>query len=51
MLILEFELIEDEDERMQCVTALQSSEEGKKKYEDLCEKKIKFREMVSTCAL
>lgn len=46
-LLLDFELIEVEDEKQQVVTALQTTKCGHQSYEALCNKKTKFREMVS----
>eukprot|EP00795_Rhopilema_esculentum_P001280 gene1280-15665_t len=44
-LLLDFDLVEDEDEKQQIITALQTTECGLRSYEELCSKKTKFREM------
>jgi hypothetical protein len=36
--MLEVELLEDEDEKLQIVSTLESTEEGKECYEVLCKK-------------
>lgn len=45
ILMLDFELVEVEDEKQQIITALQTSPNGRVQYEDLCNKKTKFRDM------
>ena len=49
--MLEFEVIESSDLKMQVITTLQSTSMGKKMYADLCERQIALRELVSqlTC--
>ncbi|XP_031565829.1 C-Maf-inducing protein-like isoform X2 [Actinia tenebrosa] len=44
--MLEVELLEDENEKLQIVSTLESTEEGKECYEELCKKRNKFREMI-----
>ncbi len=44
--MLDFEVVEDENEKQQIITALQTTETGRVQYENLCLKKAKFREMV-----
>ena len=46
MALLDFDLMKDEEENLEIVTALQSSQEGKKQYEQLCVKKKEFLNMV-----
>eukprot|EP00794_Sanderia_malayensis_P018552 gene18552-20415_t len=45
VLLLDFELVENEVEKQQIITALQTTEHGRLQYEQLCSKKTKFREM------
>ena len=47
MALLDFDLMKDEEENLEIVTALQSSQEGKKQYEQLCVKKKEFLNMVT----
>ncbi|CAB3977186.1 Hypothetical predicted protein [Paramuricea clavata] len=43
--MLDVDVLSNEEERLQIISTLQSSPEGLKAYEALCEKKAKFREM------
>jgi len=43
--LLEFDLIEDTDETAEIISAVLSSDEGKRQYELLCQKRTKFKEM------
>ena len=45
--VLEFEIIESADLKMQMITTLQSTEQGKRMYAALCERQIQLRELVS----
>ena len=45
--MLEFEIIESGDMKMQIITTLQSSPLGKRMYAQLCERQIQLRELVS----
>ena len=44
--MLEFEIIESADLKMQIITTLQSTTAGKRMYADLCERQIQLRELV-----
>ncbi|CAH3133795.1 unnamed protein product [Porites lobata] len=43
--MLEVEVLQDENEKLQIISTLESTEEGKTCYEALCQKKAKFRQM------
>ncbi|CAH3020122.1 unnamed protein product [Porites evermanni] len=43
--MLEVEVPQDENEKLQIISTLESTEEGKACYEALCQKRAKFREM------
>ncbi|XP_027039689.1 C-Maf-inducing protein-like isoform X2 [Pocillopora damicornis] len=43
--MLEVEVLQDENEKLQIISTLESTEEGKLCYEALCQKKAKFRQM------
>ena len=45
--ILEFEIIESSDLKMQIITTLQSTTQGKHMYAQLCDRQIQLRELVS----
>ena len=45
--MLEFEILESQDMKMQSITTLQSTSEGKKMYAALCDRQIALRELVS----
>ena len=45
--LLEFEIIESSDSKMQIITTLQSTTVGKRMYAQLCERQIALRELVS----
>ena len=45
--LLDFDLMKDEEENLEIVAALQSSQEGEKQYEQLCLKKKEFLDMVN----
>ena len=45
--MLEFEIVENSDMKMQMITTLQSTPVGKRKYAELCERQIQLRELVS----
>ena len=45
--LLEFEIIESSDLKMQIITTLQSTTVGKRMYAQLCERQIALRELVS----
>lgn len=45
--MLELEVIDSNDCKMQMVTTLQSTSQGKKMYGALCERQIALRELVS----
>ncbi|XP_048576400.1 C-Maf-inducing protein-like [Nematostella vectensis] len=44
--MLDVDLLEEEDEKLQIVSTLESTEEGREIYENLCQKRDKFREMI-----
>ena len=44
--MLEFEIIESSDMKMQIITTLQSTPAGKRMYAQLCERQIQLRELV-----
>ncbi len=46
--MLEFEIIEGSDLKMQIITTLQSTTAGKRMYAQLCERQIALRELVSS---
>ena len=46
--LLEFEIIESSDSKMQIITTLQSTTVGKRMYAQLCERQIALRELVSS---
>ena len=46
--MLEFEIIEGSDLKMQIITTLQSTSMGKSMYAQLCERQIALKELVST---
>jgi hypothetical protein len=45
--MLELEVVENEDLKLQMVTTLQSTCKGKRMYTELCERQIALRELVS----
>ena len=45
--MLEFELLDSSDLKMQIITTLQSTSQGKAMYNELCERQIALRELVS----
>ena len=46
--MLELDVVDNNDLKMQMVTTLQSTSTGKRMYVDLCERQIALRELVST---
>ncbi len=44
--MLEFEILESSDMKMQIITTLQSTSVGKAMYAQLCERQIALRELV-----
>lgn len=46
--MLELEVVDNEDLKLQMVTTLQSTCKGKRMYAQLCERQIALRELVST---
>ncbi|KAK3707967.1 hypothetical protein QZH41_010719 [Actinostola sp. cb2023] len=44
--MLEVEMLDDENEKLQIVSTLESTDEGRESYETLCQKRTKFREMI-----
>lgn len=48
MSLLDFDLMKDEEENLEIVAALQSSQEGEQQYEQLCVKRKEFLNMVSS---
>ena len=44
--MLEFDIIESSDTKMQIITTLQSTADGKQMYAELCEQQIALRELV-----
>lgn len=44
--MLEMEVIENQDLKMQMITTMQSTCEGKRMYADLCNRQIALRELV-----
>lgn len=44
--MLEFEIIDSSDLKMQIITTLQSTPAGKRMYADLCDRQIQLRELV-----
>ena len=49
--MLECDVVDNNDLKMQMVTTLQSTMSGKRMYADLCERQIALRELVSTLLL
>ncbi len=47
--MLEYEIIESSDLKMQIITTLQSTSQGKRMYAELCERQIQLRELVHKC--
>lgn len=45
--VLEYEICENNDVKMQIITTLQTTSHGKRMYVDLCERQIQLRELVS----
>lgn len=45
--VLEYEICDSSDLKMQIITTLQSTSRGKRMYADLCERQIQLRELVS----
>lgn len=45
--MLECDVVENNDLKMQMVTTLQSTQTGKRMYAELCERQIALRELVS----
>lgn len=50
-LMLEWRLINGEDQEMQVVTTLQSTESGRLKYNELCKRQEHLKELVSVLKL
>ena len=46
--MLELDVVDNNDLKMQMVTTLQSTSTGKRMYAELCERQIALRELVST---
>ena len=46
--MLELDVVESNDCKMQIITTLQSTSVGKKMYAELCDRQIALRELVST---
>jgi len=44
--VLEYEICDSNDVKMQIITTLQSTSRGKRMYADLCERQIQLRELV-----
>lgn len=44
--MLEMEVIENQDMKMQMITTLQTTAEGKRMYAELCDRQIALRELV-----
>jgi len=44
--VLEYEICDNNDVKMQIITTLQSTSRGKRMYADLCERQIQLRELV-----
>ena len=44
--MLEYEILENADLKMQIITTLQSTSQGKGMYAQLCERQIQLRELV-----
>jgi hypothetical protein len=44
--MLEMEVIENQDMKMQMITTLQTTSEGKRMYAQLCDRQIALRELV-----
>lgn len=49
--MLEMEVVEGEDLKLQMITALQSTPAGKHQYAALCDRQIALRELVSSISL
>ena len=49
--MLELDVVENNDLKMQMVTTLQSTSPGKRMYTELCERQIALRELVGTLLL
>ena len=47
--MLESDVVESNDLKMQMVTTLQSTMTGKRMYADVCDRQIALRELVSLC--
>ena len=45
--VLEYEICDNNDVKMQIITTLQITSRGKRMYADLCERQIQLRELVS----
>jgi hypothetical protein len=45
--VLEYEICDSSDPKMQIITTLQSTSRGKRMYAELCERQIQLRELVS----
>jgi len=45
--VLEYEICDNNDVKMQMITTLQITSRGKRMYADLCERQIQLRELVS----
>lgn len=45
-LMLEWELLEQQDQRLQLVTTLQSTSGGRERYYDLCRRQLHLKELV-----
>jgi len=44
--VLEYEICDNNDVKMQIITTLQITSRGKRMYADLCERQIQLRELV-----
>ena len=44
--LLDFDIMNDEEENLEIIAALQSSDEGNRQYEELCNKREEFANMV-----
>ena len=49
--MLEYEICDNNDVKMQIITTLQITSRGKRMYADLCERQIQLRELVSQFTL
>jgi len=45
--VLEYEICDNNDVKMQIITTLQITSRGKRMYADLCERQIQLRELVN----